>query len=131
MLQFFRVSIKLPDVRVPRFTLVSPNTHQSHVNKHLILGGQNMNWIVIASFVAGVDRLYWAIFKRRDMVVPPKGGGPVGAWVQAVVSAVGGAVGALAITRLTGQSDPFTTVVGAVIAGRIVGGIVETVTPRQ
>lgn len=82
-----------------------------------------MNWIIIASFVAAVDRLYWAVFRRRDEVIPPKGD----PWLQAVFSAVGGALGALAITRLTGTSDPLTMVVGGFIGGRIVGGIIATV----
>jgi hypothetical protein len=88
-------------------------------------------WI-IPFFAASVDRLYWAIYKRRDMVVPPKGGGPVGAWIQAFVSGIGGAAGAFAISRLTGQSDLFTLIVGAFIGGRLVGGIIDTVaTPSK
>jgi hypothetical protein len=83
-----------------------------------------MYWIVISAFVAMVDRLYWAIFKIRDeRIPPPKGGDP---WLQSFICAVGGALGALAITRLTGVSDPFTTVTGGFIGGRLVGGIVAT-----
>jgi hypothetical protein len=82
-----------------------------------------MYWIIISAFVAMVDRLYWAIFKIRDERIPPKGD----AWIQSVFCAVGGALGALAITRLTGASDPFTTVTGGFIGGRLVGGIIATV----
>ena len=93
-----------------------------------------MPWI-IPFFAAAVDRLYWAIWKRRDMVTDPKGGGPGGplkAWVEAVVSGIAGVAGAYATMRLTGQSDLVTSLAGAFIGGRLVGGIIDTVaTPGQ
>ena len=79
---------------------------------------------IISAFVAMVDRLYWAIFKTRDEHIPPPKGDP---WIQSIVCAVGGALGAFAITRLTGSSDLFTAVTGGFIGGRLVGGIVATV----
>jgi len=82
-----------------------------------------MFWIITASFVAAVDRLYWAVFRRRDEVIPPKGD----PFLQAIFAGVGGALGAFAITRLTGTSDPLTTVLWGFIGGRIVGGIIATV----
>ena len=89
-----------------------------------------MEYLIIAGFVAAVDRLMWAVFGRIWKLVPPRGGGP---FVQAVFSGIGGALGALAITRLTGQTDLVTAIAGAFIAGRIVGGIMDTVVdaPRQ
>ena len=89
-----------------------------------------MEYLIIAGFVAAVDRLMWAVFGRIWKLIPPKGGGP---WVQAVYSGVGGALGALAIARWTGQTDLVTAVAGAFIVGRIVGGIMDTVVdaPRQ
>lgn len=89
-----------------------------------------MQYLIIAGFVAAVDRLEWAVFGRIWKLIPPKGGGP---WVQAVLSGIGGVLGAFAITRLTGQTDLFTNVIGAFIAGRIVGGIIDTAVdaPRQ
>jgi len=91
-----------------------------------------MIWI-IPFFAATVDRLYWAIFKNRDMRVPPKGPvGPLRAWGESVISGMAGAAGAYAISRGTGTSDLFTLIVGAFIGGRLVGGIIDTVaTPRQ
>jgi hypothetical protein len=89
-----------------------------------------MEYMIIAGFVAAVDRLEWAVFGRIWKLIPPKGGNP---WLQAVWSGIGGVIGAFAITRLTGQTDLFTAVVGAFIVGRIVGGIIDTVVdaPRQ
>jgi hypothetical protein len=81
-------------------------------------------WIIISAFVAMVDRLYWEIFRRILERIPPPKGDP---WIQSIICAVGGALGALAITRLTGASDPFTTVTGGFIGGRLVGGIIATV----
>jgi hypothetical protein len=82
-----------------------------------------IEYYIIAGFVAGVDRVAWAIWGRIWRLVPPK---PWEPWVHAVFSAIGGAVGALAITQLTRQNDLFTIVVGAIIGGRIVGGILDT-----
>ncbi len=84
---------------------------------------------VIPFFAAMVDRLYWAIYKRRDMVTDPKGGGPGGplrAWVEAIVSGIAGVAGAYLIGRVGGQNDFLTTLVGAFIGGRIVGGLIDT-----
>lgn len=89
-----------------------------------------MEHLIIAGFVAAVDRLMWAVFGRIWKLMPPKGGGP---WVQAVISGIAGVGGAFAIARLTGQADLVTAIVGAFIAGRIVGGIFDTFVdaPRQ
>jgi hypothetical protein len=88
--------------------------------------------LVIAFFAASVDRLYWAVFKERDMRVDPKGGGPGGPLMQAVLAGIGGAAGAFLIARVTGSTDLFTAIVGAFIGGRLVGGIAGlATTPRQ
>lgn len=89
-----------------------------------------MEYFIVAFFFAAVDRLQWAIFGRIWKLIPPKGGNP---FLEAVFPGIGGAIGAFAITQLTGQTDLFTAIVGAFIAGRIVGGLIDTFvdTPRQ
>ena len=89
-----------------------------------------MQYLIIAGFVAVVDRLMWAVFGRIWKLIPPRGGGP---WVQALISGIAGVAGAYALTRLTNQADLATAIVGAFIAGRIVGGIMDTFVdaPRQ
>lgn len=88
-----------------------------------------MEYLIVAFFFAAVDRLQWAIFGRIWKLIPP-GGNP---FLEAVFPGIGGAIGAFAITRLTGQTDLFTAVVGAFIVGRIVGGLIDTFVdrPRQ
>lgn len=81
-----------------------------------------MNPIVFAGLVAAVDRLYWAIWKARDMRVPPKDW-----WLQSVLSGVGGAVGGFAVIQFGQTTDLLAAVLGGFIGGRLVGGIVETV----
>jgi hypothetical protein len=80
-----------------------------------------MNTIVVAAFVAAVDPLYWAIFKERDIRIPPRG------WLQAVIGAVGGAAGAFAMSRLANTTDLLPVVLGGFIGGRLLVGIVATV----
>jgi hypothetical protein len=88
-----------------------------------------IEYYIIAGLVAGVDRLTWAIYGRIWKLIPPKGGEP---WLHAVFSAIGGVVGAFVVSKLTGQADLFSTVVGAFIGGRLVGGILDTMAkPRQ
>ena len=88
----------------------------------------------IPFFVAAVDRIYWAIFGRILKVLPDRhGGGPWGAvLLQSVICGAAGVGGAIAIARLTGQSDLLTTLVGAFIAGRVVGVVIDiATTPSQ
>jgi len=89
-----------------------------------------MPWILITAFFAAtVDRVYWAIWKERDMRIDPKGpwvGRPLSVWIQAFVSGAAGVAGAYAIGRGADSSDLFTAVVGSLIAGRLVGAIIDT-----
>ena len=80
----------------------------------------------IGALVAGVDRLYWAIFGVRDSRMPPN---PPwwDWWLVSIYSAIGGAAGGFAISRIMDSTDLFTTVIGALIGGRLVGGMIETI----
>jgi hypothetical protein len=84
----------------------------------------------IPFFAAMVDRLYWAIWKERDKRIDPKGGGPGGplrAWVEAIISGLAGAAGAYVVGRVTGQTDLLSSLAGAYIGGRLVGGAIDSV----
>jgi hypothetical protein len=84
-----------------------------------------MENIIIGAVAAAVDRLYWAVFGFIIMRTDPPRGPGVGPLLEAVLSGVGGAVGAFAISQLTGQRDLLTAVVGAFIGGRLVGGAID------
>jgi hypothetical protein len=64
---------------------------------------------------ATVDALYWAIYKQRDMRIPPK------PWVIFALAAVGALVGAkfLAPMLLGGAEDLLSTTLGALAGSRI------------
>jgi hypothetical protein len=86
--------------------------------------------MIVCALVAGVDRLYWAIFGVRDSLIPPK---PQwwNWWFVSIYSAIGGVAGGFAISRITDSTDLFTMVIGALIGGRLVGGMIESIKIRN
>lgn len=62
-----------------------------------------------------VDALYWAIYKQRDMRIPPK------PWIILSLAAVGALIGAklLAPMLLGGAEDLLPTTLGALAGSRI------------
>lgn len=81
--------------------------------------------MIYGFLIASVDRLYWAIFGRRDSRVPPKG-----LWTSTLFAGIGGAAGAYALSYTTSTVDLLTSVIGGFIGGRLVSGIIETVFNR-
>lgn len=71
--------------------------------------------IIFPVMYAVVDALYWAIFGRRDMRIPPK------AWLVPALATAGAFVGAkfLAPALLGGSEDLLSSTLGALAGSRL------------
>lgn len=73
--------------------------------------------IIFPVIFAVVDALYWAIFRQRDMRIPPK------SWMLLALATAGAAVGAkfVAPALLGGAEDLLSTTLGALAGSRLAG----------
>lgn len=78
----------------------------------------------LATAVAVVDALYWAIFKERDMRMPPK------PWWNLALAAIGGVAGSYAAVQFGGSDDLLTATLGAFVGGRLFNGTKEMINPQ-
>jgi hypothetical protein len=82
--------------------------------------------LAIAFFFAATDALIWLkiLIFHLDKVPPkdPVGPGTFQLLTRTVLAGVGGVAGAFVLLQVTGATDLLTTLAGAYMGGRLVGG---------